>query len=91
MELFRDLRLGAFTSNVAVSGSARFIRKHIVDDSVVVIGRDAVRHMVKLQRVPQTPGDIVIGAGRIAADAEPADNVAAGIEREAAAKHDHSA
>jgi hypothetical protein len=52
MELFRDLRLGAFTGNVAVSESARFIREHIVDDSVVVIGRDAVRHIVKLQRVP---------------------------------------
>ena len=71
MELFRDLRLGAFTGNVAVSRSARFIRKHIVDDSIIVIGRDPVGHLVEPQGMPQSPGYIVIGARRIAADPSP--------------------
>src|SRR5690349_20322877 len=76
---------------MAVAGYARLVGLDVVDDRVIMVGRDTARHFVELERLAHAPGDVVIGAGRIAAGAEAADHVLAVIERETAAEHDHAA
>ena len=50
------------------------------------------RHVVEAQSVAHAPGDIVVGAGGIAAHADAAnDNVARGVEGESSAEHVNAA
>src|SRR4051794_30622389 len=63
----------------------------VVDDRVLAVRIDARRHAVELQDLANPPGDVVIGAGGIAADAEPAHDVVVVIEGEATAEYDRSA
>jgi hypothetical protein len=43
------VRLGSFAGNVAVSGGARLIRKHIVDNSIIVKARELPDRSVELR------------------------------------------
>lgn len=66
------------------------LRRDVVDD-VVGTGRitaDAGRHVVQTQGVAGPPRDVVVGARRVAADADPADKLPCRVvQPEAAAKH----
>lgn len=64
----------------------------VVDDVVTGrFGQYAGRHVVQLQRVPDLPGDDVVGARGVATDADAADEVRVGVEREPATEHVHAA
>src|SRR4051794_32647764 len=91
LELVADVRLGAVALHVAEAGGAFAVGAEVVDDGVLAVRVDAGRHPVELQRLPDSPGDVVVGAGGIAADAEPADHAAFVVEGEPAAEHDHAA
>ena len=59
----------------------------VVHDVVRVAGANAPRHVVEIQRVPHPPGDDVVGARRVTADAQPAQQGAVlRVERESSAK-----
>src|SRR6185369_2315161 len=64
-----------------------------VVDNVVIAGRtDPGRYIVQVQRVANLPGDDVIGAGSVTADADGAEQRAVGVvKRQPATKDIHAA
>ena len=48
----------------------------IVDDIVIAGGADPAGHVVKLKGVTDFPGDVVVGTGAVAADADGAEEFA---------------
>src|SRR5262249_5016087 len=61
------------TTRTGTDGVPICIRCVIVDDVILVRGSDSARYIVKVQPVPDFPGDNVIGAGGVAADADGSD------------------
>jgi hypothetical protein len=66
-----------------------------VEDDVVIVpgvgadcGSDAARDFVHVERVAHPPGDVVVGAGGVTAQADRADDLAGGdvVQREPAAE-----
>src|SRR5207342_3109269 len=71
-ELLGDVRLLAAAGRMpeaAFAGAAG----DVVDDAVVLVRADAGRHLVETERLADAPGDVVVGAGRVAGDADCAD------------------
>src|SRR5260370_40883464 len=69
---------GSVASGMAVAAGADLLPRVAIDgkvvDHVVAAGPGhAGRHIRKIQQVPHLPGDDVIGAGRVAADTQRAD------------------
>ena len=70
------------------AGGARLGWRHVVDDLVIVVRPGAGGNFVEAERLPHAPGDVVIGAGGVAADAERPEQAVLVIERETAAEGD---
>src|SRR6185312_17377367 len=90
MNLCGHLCLLAAALGMTPAGDTHLGRQHVVYDGIVVSRADAVRHMVHTEGLTYAPSDIVISAGRIAAHAKCAHEIAVLIERQPAAKHHHS-
>src|SRR5512133_4267369 len=74
---------------MAEAGFARAGETNVVDDRVLLVFVWPFRRVIEIERVADAPGDVVIGAGRVAADAEAADEARIIVKREAAAeRHD---
>ena len=89
--MLRDLSLRRRCKRVAEAGDARLVGRHVVDDLVVVVGARTAGNLVEPQRLPHAPGDVVVGARGVAADAEAADDAVRVVERQAAAEGDDAA
>src|SRR5689334_13379921 len=90
-EIIRDVGLGADAGGMSEARAARSGHANVVDDRILHVWTDAGRHVVERERVPHAPGHVVIGAGRVAAHPERADDTVLVVEREAAAEHDDAA
>lgn len=82
-----DVRSGA----VRLLETSRRRPRRRVDDVVGVVRSDTRRNAAEPGSSAHPVGDSMIGARTVAADPEPADNLAPGIERNAAAKGDNPA
>src|SRR5215204_2941372 len=84
-EFLGNVRFVAGAFGVSEAGRAFPVGAEVVDDGVLL------RCLAKVERIADTPGDIVVGAGAVAADAEAPYNAAGVVERQTTAKHDDAA
>ncbi len=68
------------TSRMAEAACAHPVRIEVIVDPVFAVWANSAGDVVQAKRCPRPPGDVVVGAGAIAADAKGADNAGCVIQ-----------
>src|SRR5690242_9628175 len=90
-DLLGDLDLLAATSRMTEARRALPVITDVVDDRIVMFRADAGGHAIETELLAHAPGDVLVGAWRVARHAEGADDAARIVESEAAAEDDDAA